>query len=636
MLRMKKPSSKIKKDSALRKRAEALLKKQTGRLEDLSVASMRTLIHELGAHQVELEMQNEELRRAQIELEDSRRKYADLYDSAPVGYLTIDEKGNIIEANLTAATMLGAGKRALVNKRFPVFLEPEDLTIFEKHCAEVFRRRVHCAVEVRLRKSRSKGGFWALLDSVAVEDADGRAVSLRTALSNIDERKLGENALSAAHRQIQSIIDNTPALVYVFDREGRFVMANAAVAELLSQTPEQLLGKRRHAFMPKENADWHEANDRKVIEAGISQEFEEHSQLKDRSITWLTTKFPLRDARGKIYAIAGISADITERKQAEEALRASEARLSVFSDATFEGIVESEDGIILDCNEQFQVMLGRTKEDLRGARIADLVAPEDRDRVLENIRNNRDSVIEHAALRADGTRIFVEARGRNLSPGSGRRHTAIRDVTARKKSEEALIESEERMQLALRVSHSFTFDWLPATDTVVRSASCAGILRLSGDEAVRDTGKRYFERVHPDDRDSFLQILDGLRPGADSYVAEYRVLRGDGSIVVLEEIGKASFDEGGALARLTGVTTDITERKQAEAEIRTHIAELKAANEALSRFNFAAVHRELRMIELKKEVNECLRDASLPPRYPLEFVDENRQETDTGEGDAER
>jgi two-component sensor histidine kinase len=92
---------------------------------------------------------------------------------------------------------------------------------------------------------------------------------------------------------------------------------------LLHTTPEQMIGKRRHEFMPKEDADWHEANDRKAIEVGHALEFEESSELPGRSITWLTAKFPLLDAQGRIYAVAGISTDITARKQAEEALKAS-------------------------------------------------------------------------------------------------------------------------------------------------------------------------------------------------------------------------------------------------------------------------------------------------------------------------
>ena len=114
----------------------------------------------------------------------------------------------------------------------------------------------------------------------------------------------------------------------------------------------------------------------------------------------------------------------------EAALRESQARLASFAEATFEGIVESEAGRIVDCNEQFAQMLGYAVAELRGVEIANLIAPEDRDRVMADIRQGRESVIEHAGLRKDGTRIVVEAHGRPLAPGSARRHTAIRDITA--------------------------------------------------------------------------------------------------------------------------------------------------------------------------------------------------------------
>ena len=152
----------------------------------------------------------------------------------------------------------------------------------------------------------------------------GQVIGVLSYTRDITERKRAEEELAAAHSQVQSIIDNTPDVVYAFDPEERFVLANTAVANLLNSTPDRMIGKRRHEFMPKKDADWHEANDRQVFEAGRVLEFEEYSHLKDRSITWLTKKFPLRDAQGRIYAIAGISADITERKRAEEALREAE------------------------------------------------------------------------------------------------------------------------------------------------------------------------------------------------------------------------------------------------------------------------------------------------------------------------
>jgi PAS domain S-box-containing protein len=157
---------------------------------------------------------------------------------------------------------------------------------------------------------------------------------------DVTERKRAEEALAAAYMQLQSVIDNTTSLVYALDLEERFVMANSAVAKVLDSTPEQMIGKRRHELMPKEDADWHEANDRKVIEAGGPMELEEYSRLKGRSITWLTTKFPLRDTMGKIYAVAGISTDISERKKTESQLHDSEERLQLTLQASAVGTFE--------------------------------------------------------------------------------------------------------------------------------------------------------------------------------------------------------------------------------------------------------------------------------------------------------
>ncbi|HOW68051.1 MAG TPA: PAS domain-containing protein [Candidatus Paceibacterota bacterium] len=150
----------------------------------------------------------------------------------------------------------------------------------------------------------------------------------------------------------------------------------------------------------------------------------------------------------------------------------------------------------------------------------------------------------------------------------------------RKQAQHALRESEERMQRALRVSRSYTFEWRPATDGVLRSASCAAILGLFGEEAVHGTGQQYFQRVHPEDRTQFVQMLKALTPAASSYTAEYRLIRPDGSVVVLEEAGQATFDRTGQMDRLVGVATDITTRKQAESALRESEERLRLALEA--------------------------------------------------------
>ena len=118
----------------LRRRAEEMARGKAAQapedLEALSPEETRRMLHELRVHQIELEMQNEELRRAQAELDAARARYFDLYDLAPVGYFTVSEQGLIMEANLTAATLLGVARGALVMQRFSRFILRDDQDIY--------------------------------------------------------------------------------------------------------------------------------------------------------------------------------------------------------------------------------------------------------------------------------------------------------------------------------------------------------------------------------------------------------------------------------------------------------------------------------------------------------------------------
>ena len=157
-----------------------------------------------------------------------------------------------------------------------------------------------------------------------------------------------------------------------------------------------------------------------------------------------------------------------------------------------------------------------------------------------------------------------------------------REVIERRRTEKALRVSEERLQQALLVSRSFTFEWQPATDQVVRSDSCATIL-ISGDEVLNDTGKGHFQMVHPDDRARFVQMIHELTPAANAYTTEYRVIRSDGTVVVLEEIGQATFDAASKMERVVGVATDVTTRKQVEEQLRALNEELERRVEKRTR-----------------------------------------------------
>jgi PAS domain S-box-containing protein len=191
---------------ALRQRAEALADEKADEmpenLEALAPEASRRALHELRVHQIELEMQNEELRRTQEELEASRERYFDLYDLAPVGYFTISEQGLILEANLTAAKMLGVARGTLVQQPLSRFIFPEDQDIHYRHRKQLFETGAPQVWELRLAR-KDAALFWARVEATTAQDADGATVC-RAVVSDIAERKRAEEALQTINADLRN------------------------------------------------------------------------------------------------------------------------------------------------------------------------------------------------------------------------------------------------------------------------------------------------------------------------------------------------------------------------------------------------------------------------------------------------
>ena len=192
----------------LRQRAEGVFQEKAarmpGNLEALSPDEVRQTLHELRVHQIELEMQNEELRRTQGELEASRLRYFDLYDLAPVGYFTLSEAGLILEVNLTAATLLGVARSALIKQRLTSLILPEDQDIYYRHRKLLFETGAPQVCELRLVNSAA-APFWVRIDATVAQDADGAPVVCRTTMIDITDRKDAEAALQATNDEVKTM-----------------------------------------------------------------------------------------------------------------------------------------------------------------------------------------------------------------------------------------------------------------------------------------------------------------------------------------------------------------------------------------------------------------------------------------------
>ena len=183
------------------------------------------LVQDLEIHQIELQTQNEELRRSQIEIDEARRKYSDLYDFAPIGYFTLDARGVILEANLTGAALLGVNRRELLQRGFRRFVKQEDQETFLNFCRRVMEETKVQTCELKLwRKSGSS--LDARLTGVAVEDGEGQR-HCQVAISDVSDWREAQRAIEQAQRELEiRMQERTLVLAQLEERSAALKQSN--------------------------------------------------------------------------------------------------------------------------------------------------------------------------------------------------------------------------------------------------------------------------------------------------------------------------------------------------------------------------------------------------------------------------
>ncbi len=181
------------KTEAIAREQEALSPKMNA---DLSPEEARLMLHELRVHQIELEMQNDELRRVQVELDTARARYFDLYDLAPVGYCTLNEKGLILQSNLAASTLLGIPRSALAKQLFSRFILKEDQDIYYLHRKKLVESDIPQLCELRMVKDDGMQ-FSAHLAATTTQDGKGTPV-IRIVMMQCNRAQAGGGSAEVA------------------------------------------------------------------------------------------------------------------------------------------------------------------------------------------------------------------------------------------------------------------------------------------------------------------------------------------------------------------------------------------------------------------------------------------------------
>ena len=245
---MAKQKTGTKPDEVLRARAKKFLAKPGPELDKIPPTEIQKLVHELQIHQVELDMQNEELRRSQGETEAALAKYADLYDSAPIGYFTFNPQGVILEANLTGVRLLGVERGSLMGTPFSPHVVPAFRAEFRAHLHQVFatQARQFCTVQLDTSEGAAR---YVTLESIAVPTKGRSPAQCRSAVSDCTARQLAEEDLRRSEEKFHLLFDQAPLGYQSLDEAGHILEVNQAWLDLMGYPREEVLGRWFGAFL---------------------------------------------------------------------------------------------------------------------------------------------------------------------------------------------------------------------------------------------------------------------------------------------------------------------------------------------------------------------------------------------------
>ena len=571
------------------------------------------LVDELQVHQIELEMQNEELRQAQAELAQSRDRFNDLYDFAPVGYVTLDEDGTILEANLTAATMLGVERNKLLGHKFTRFVVPgaQDALYLHHRAALADDGKVACDLRLRRKDGTT---FSARMETICVRDASTPSRHCRSALLDITERKAAEEALAASHEELeQRVLERTADLRRKDDdlREAQRIASIGnwswdAATDAVTGSEELLrifgfdpatptmpaFREQKGRLYPAATWDRLSAAFQETMKTGSGFELDVKA-LCDGAPIWVAIHGEVvRNARGRADGLRGTIQDITARKQAEEALGQSESRYrTLFSslleafcivDVLFNASGRPVDYRFLEVNPAFSKQTG-----LRGAtgRLVTEILPENEAHWFEIYGDIAVTGIpQHFVREAKALKRWYEVSAFRLG-GSDSRKVAIlfNDITESKRSELALRESEERYR---QLMHGLPVA-VHTCDKKGRIVLCnAAAVALWGREPDlrRDRwcgASRAFTAEGQPLTPGNCPVAQTVRVGKAIRDRELIIERPDGSQSHVLVFPDPTHDSSGALTGAVVIQVDITALKAAENALRTSERNLQKLSRAV-------------------------------------------------------
>lgn len=591
------PEEKFKQEAllALRQRAEVHVRSESEKLKaNLAVVSKDAMVdrlHELRVHQIELEMQNEELRSTQFKLENSRARFFELYDLAPVGYCTMNQAGLILQANLMAATLLGETRDALVGQLIYRFILKSDQDIFylsrQREAAELESTPHVC----ELRMQQKEGAIiWIELATNVVQDDSGSPI-LQITMNDISKRKQIEAALMKSEERYRSLVNEVQTGIIVQLPDSAIVFANQSALDLLGLTESQLLGKtcfdtswniiqEDGSIFPAEMHPLPRAIEMRTPVRNVMMGV--YQPIARKRVWLLVSALPQINAMGHVQQVICTFSDITERKLAQDANLAYQEALLVAQRIGHIGSWEwNALTDVVTGSDQLYALLDVDKSALLTLDDHKKVFDADSIRRLDNavekaLSSGEPYQIELTLVKAKDATRYVVGRGEAVKDAKGRiigLRGALQDVTEQKAFQEEILDSKKRLKKLVESAMDAIIVLDESLLVVLYNAAAEKLFGVGPEEAIGTPIERFmpqrFRAGHASHVHSFGN--EGVTSRSMGRLGQVIALRANGDEFPVEA-SISQFEVEGK-KQYTVIMRDISERKRIEHELHSSLQE---------------------------------------------------------------
>ncbi|MBL7209393.1 MAG: PAS domain S-box protein [Dehalococcoidia bacterium] len=520
----------------------------------------------------ELEASETQRKQAEQALQESEQTFRDLVENSPDGLIIADENVVHLYANKRAAEITGYSVDELVGMSGWELTRPDEVEMYK----ERMRKRLTCEPHPKHYERiyvRKDGTEVVTEFTTTVTKWKGKICPMAT-IRDITERKQAEQALQQSEQRFRQFFENEPEYCYMISLEGIILDMNKAALEALGHDKEELVGKPLQSIYAPESlpkmrqlfAKWQETG------ALADEEMTVMSKQGDRRTVLLSASM-IRDSDGKAMHSVSLQKDITERKQAEEALRESEGRYrTIFETSGTAMLIAEEDRTISMINAEFEKLCGYSKDEVEGKKSwVEFIVKADLERMKEYHRLQMidpkaappyyefQSIDKHGNVKD----IFINLA---LLPGTKKTVGSLADITERKHAEEALRQSEERYRAILESVEDGYFEVDIAGSFTFFNEALWRILGYPAEELMGMNSRTY--SVGEDAKRVYEAFNEVYRTGKPVQGFSWQILRKDGSKRFLETSASLVRDPEGNPIGFRGVSRDVTGRKEAEEERR--------------------------------------------------------------------